>query len=94
MSLSSIFKEKPYNPLEHNLDLDERIERYKKTHIIPNMDTQSVNQNYVAHIQENKWLHKLRLWSLKIDFKYLTLIAKVMIAIFALCFAYVFYNLY
>ncbi len=37
MSLSTIFLEHPLNPLELNLDLDERLRRYQLKNQVPNM---------------------------------------------------------
>ena len=41
MSLSTIFLEHPLNPLELNLDLDERLRRYQLKNQVPNMAQQS-----------------------------------------------------
>ena len=41
MSLSTIFLEHPLNPLELNLDLDERLRRYQLRNQVPNMAQQS-----------------------------------------------------
>lgn len=41
MSLSTIFLEHPLNPLELNLDLDERLRRYQLKNQVPNMALQS-----------------------------------------------------
>ena len=41
MSLSTIFLERPLNPLELNLDLDERLRRYQLKNQVPNMAQQS-----------------------------------------------------
>lgn len=41
MSLSTIFLEHPLNPLELNLDLDERLRLYQLKHQVPNMALQS-----------------------------------------------------
>lgn len=41
MSLATIFLEHPLNPLELNLDLDERLRRYQLKNQVPNMAQQS-----------------------------------------------------
>lgn len=44
MSLATIFLEHPLNPLELNLDLDERLRRYQLKNQVPNMAQQSEYQ--------------------------------------------------
>lgn len=96
MSIFSALTEEPCNPLEHNLDLDQRIERFKQNKLKDN--EAYIYEGYVPPKPtvepDNEFLLKLQSMALKYSFKsYLWSLSSLLILGIAISFG-IYYQLY